>query len=50
MNMYNRLVITRGESGGAKRKVDGIKGVKYVVTERNLTMSDEQCNIHMPYC
>ena len=36
MDMDSRLVVTRGWA-----EVDGVKGVKYVVTERNLTMGGE---------
>ena len=46
--MDYRLVVTRG---WGRLKVDGVKGVKYVVTERNLTMGGEHSvNIYMPYC
>ena len=38
MDMDNRLVVTRG---GRQGKVNGVKGVKYVVTERNLTIGGE---------
>ena len=36
MDMDNRLVVTRG-----RVEVVGVKEVKYVVTERNLTMGGE---------
>ena len=38
-DMDNGLVVTRGEE--ASREVDGVKGVKYVGIERNLTMGGE---------
>ena len=39
MDTDNRLVVTRG--GGKRGKVDVVKGIKYGVTERNLTMGGE---------
>ena len=49
MDMDNRLVVTRGLRG--REELGGIKGVKYAVTERNLTMGGEHiCNVYMPYC
>ena len=39
MDMDNRLVVTLGE--GEEEDVDGVKAVKYMVTERNLTTGGE---------
>ena len=41
MDMGNGLVVTRRERGKGRGKIDGIKEVKYVVTERNLTTGGE---------
>lgn len=31
--------------------MDGVKGVKYVVMERNLTTGSEHtCSVYVPYC
>ena len=41
MDMDNRLAVARGQGVAGSGEVDGVKGVKYVVTERNLTMGGE---------
>ena len=39
--MGNGLVVTRGEGERERGEIDEVNGVKYVVTERNLTMGGE---------